>query len=125
MNLSQKAVLILSALQYDPSAGWGFNVTEFGSIFWHDEMPDMFELFTNRGDLSLINSMFAVRLKIWDRKPLTAEDQRLWDSVKAQVPGWPFFKRLSLTNAQKQAREDAETEVRYFFISWEKFKREN
>jgi len=125
MNLSHKAVLILSALQYDPSAGWGFNVTEFASIFWHDEMPDMFKLFENAGDRSLIFSMFTLRLNIWDGHALTAEDQRLWDSVKAQVPDWPFFKRLFLTDAQKQAREEAETEVRYVFISWEKFKREN
>ncbi len=125
MNLSQKAASLLSALQYDPSAGWGFNVTEFGSIFWHDEMPDPFALCGCAGDLSLINLMFAVRLKIWDRKALTAEDKQLWDSVKAQVPGWPFFKRISLTDAQKQAREEAETEVRYFWISWEKYKREN
>ena len=115
MNLSQKAVSILSALQYDPSAGCGFNVTEFGSIFWNDEMPDMFELFGNAGDRFLIYSMFALRLKTWDGQALTAEDQRLWDSVKAQVPDWPFFKRLFLTNEQKQAREQAEKDVQLFF----------
>ncbi len=112
MNLSQIAVLMLSALQYDPSAGCGFNVTEFGSIFWNDEMPPM-ELFMNAGDGFLIYSMFALRLNIWDGEALTAEDQQLWDSVKAQVPDWAFFKRLSLTNEQKQAREQAETDVQF------------
>jgi hypothetical protein len=115
MNLSQKAVSILSALQYDPSAGWGFNVTEFGSIFWHDEWPDMFELCENADDQALIYSMFALRLRSWDGHALTAEDQRLWDSVKAQVPDWPFFRRLFLTNEQKQAREQAETDVQFWF----------
>jgi hypothetical protein len=125
MNLSQKAVLILSALKYDPSAGWGINVAPFGSIFWHDEMPDPFELCENAGDQVLINSMFALRLRTWDGQALTVEDQRLWDSVKAQVPDWAFFKRLFLTNEQKQAREEAETEVQLWLTSWEEFKREN
>jgi hypothetical protein len=88
-------------------------------------MPDMFELCENAVDRSLIYSMFALRLDIWDGQALSAEDQRLWDSVKAQVPAWPFFKRLFLTNAQKQARKKADAEVRFFLTSWEKFKREN
>src|SRR5438132_13171640 len=113
MSLSQKAVSILSALQYHPSAGWGFCVVPFGSSFWHDEMPDMFQLCENTDDQFLINSMFDLRLRTWDGHALTAEEQRLWDSVKAQVPDWPFFKRLFLTNEQKQAREQAETEVQF------------
>jgi len=124
MNLSQKAVLILSAMHYDPNAGWGFNVTEFGSIFWHDELPDPFALCQNRDDISLIYSMFALRLNIWDGHALTAEDQRLWDSVKAQVPDWALFKRLLLTKQQKQARKDAETEVEFFWTCLEEYVRE-
>jgi hypothetical protein len=114
MNLSQKAVSLLTALQYEPSAAWGVNVIPFGSIFWLDEMPSMAELFESTGDTSLIHSMFGLRLKVWDGQALNAEDQQLWDSVKAQVPQWPFFKRLQLSNEQKQAREQAELQLQAF-----------
>jgi len=125
MNLSAITVFMLSALQYDPSAGWGISVVPFGSIFWHDEMPDLEVLFWNRDDQSLIDSMFALRLKIWDGQALTTEEQRLWNSVKTQVPDWPLFKRLFLTNEQKQAREDAETEVRNIWTFVEQYAGEN
>ena len=115
MNLSEKAVSMLKTSQYDPSAGWGVNIVPFGSIFWLDEMPSMAELFENDDDNLVINSMFAFRLRIWDGQKQSADDQRLWDSVKAQVPDWPFFKRLTLTNEQKQAREEAEMQVQHAF----------
>lgn len=115
MNLSEKAVAMLTALQYQPRAGWGVNVLPVGSIFWLDEMPSMVELFENPDDKFLIHSMFALRLKLWDGQALNADDKRLWDSVKAQVPNWAFFKRLCLTNEQKQAREQAEMQVEHAF----------
>jgi hypothetical protein len=118
MNLSEKAVSLLTALQYEPSAAWGVNIVPVGSIFWLDEMPSMAELFERTGDKSLINSMFALRLKVWDGQALNAEDQQLWDSVKAQVPEWPFFKRLHLSSEQKQAREQAELQVQQAFESF-------
>lgn len=117
MNLSQKAVLLLTALQYEPSAAWGVNVIPFGSVFWLDEMPSMAELFENTGDKFLIHSMFGLRLKLWDGQALSAEEQQLWDSVKTQVPEWPFFKRLHLSSEQKQAREQAEMQVLQAFDS--------
>ena len=117
MNLSQKAVSLLTALRYEPRAAWGVNIVPFGSVFWLDEMPSMAELFESNGDTSLIHSMFALRLKLWDGQALSAEDQKLWDSVKAQVPDWPFFKRLHLSSEQKQAREQAELQVLQAFAS--------
>jgi hypothetical protein len=117
MNLSEKAVSVLTALQYEPNAAWGVNIVPFGSIFWLDEMPPMAELFENTGDTFLIHSMFALRLKLWDGQALNAEDQQLWDSVKAQVPDWPLFKRLCLSSKQKQARGQAELQVQHAFDS--------
>jgi len=66
MDLSEKAVSMLIAMQYQPNAAWGVNVIPFGSIFWLDEMPSMAELFGNTNDAFLIHSMFALRLKLWD-----------------------------------------------------------
>jgi hypothetical protein len=67
-----------------------------GSIFWLDEMPSMAELFESTEDSFLIHSMFALRLKLWDGQALNADDQRLWDCVKSQVPGWAFFQTALL-----------------------------
>ena len=93
------------------------NMLPFGSIFWLDEMPSMAELFENTNDAFLIHSMFGLRLKLWDGQTLDADEQQLWDSVKAQVPEWPFFKRLSLSTEQQQAREQAELQVQHAFES--------
>jgi hypothetical protein len=93
------------------------NVIPFGTVFWLDEMPSMAELFENTGDKFLIHSMFGLRLKLWDGQALSAEEQQLWDSVKTQVPEWPFFKRLHLSSEQKQAREQAEMQVLQAFDS--------
>ena len=117
MNLSKKAVSMLTALQYQPSAAWGVNILPFGSIFWLDEMPSMAELFGSADDTYLIHSMFGLRLKLWDGQSLDANDQQLWDSVKAQVPEWPFFKRLCLSSEQKRARAQAELQVEQAFES--------
>ena len=117
MNLSEKAVSMLTLLQHEPSAAWGVNIVPFGSIFWLDEMPSMAELFENSNDTFLIHSIFALRLKLWDGHALDANEQQLWDSVKAQVPEWPLFKRLCLSSEQKQAREQAELEVQNAFES--------
>jgi hypothetical protein len=48
---------------------------------------------------------------------LTAEDQRLWDAVKSQVPYWALFRRLNLSEEQKQARKEAEWQVEREFES--------
>jgi len=115
MKLSEKAVSILTAMQYQPDAEWGVNILPFGSIYWHDEMPSMAELFENTQDMFLIHSMFGLRLQIWDGQALNPPDQELWDSVKAQVPHWALFKRLYLSNEQNQAREQAELQVQKSF----------
>jgi len=110
MNLSKKAVSMLTALQYQPSAAWGVNILPFGSIFWLDEMPSMAELFGSTDDTYLIHSMFGLRLKLWDGQSLDANDQQLWDSVKAQVPE-------CLSSEQKRARAQAELQVEQAFES--------
>ena len=61
--------------------------------------------------------MFGMRLKIWDGEALNAQDRELWDSVKRQVPQWALFKRLSLTDEQRLAREKAERQVERAFES--------
>src|SRR5258708_39657928 len=108
--LSEKAVALLVALPYRPDAGWGVNILPFGSIYWEDEMPSLRDL-SDEQDLLIIHAMFGMRLKLWDREVLDAQDQRLWDAVRSQVPHWALFHRLTLNEEQKQAREKTERQV--------------
>ena len=115
--LSEKIVAVLAALPYQPDAEWEVNILPFGSIFWKDEMPAIADLFDRPEDMAIIHAMFGMRLKIWDGETLDAQDQELWDAVKRQVPEWALFKRLSLTDEQRLAREKAERQVEQEFES--------
>jgi len=109
--LSEKAVALLADLPYRPDAEWGVNILPFGSIYWKDEMPSLRDLVDKQDDMLIIHAMFGIRLKLWDREVLNAQDQGLWDAVKSQVPHWALFHRLNLNEEQKQARKEAERQV--------------
>jgi hypothetical protein len=115
--LSEKAVALLAALPYRPDAEWGVNILPFGSIYWKDEMPSLRDLVEKQDDMLIIHAMFGIRLKLWDREVLNAQDQRSWDAVKGQVPHWVLFHRLNLNEEQEQAREEAERQVEREFES--------
>src|SRR6185437_2032765 len=40
-----------------------------------------------------------------------SQQQQLWDSVRAQLRDWPFFKRLHLSSQQKQARDKRDCKI--------------
>ena len=80
-------------------------------------MPSLCDLLAQQHDTLVIFAMFGIRLKVWDREVLNAQDQRLWDAVKSQVPDWALFHRLNLNEEQKQAREEAERQVELEFES--------
>jgi hypothetical protein len=112
MILSEKAVAVLAGLKYRPEAGWVANLHPLGSIVWNDEMPDSNERFQlPRHDMSTIIFMFAARRKLWDGKVLDAQEQQLWDAVKQEVPEWIFFRRLTLSDEEKAAREEADRQI--------------
>ena len=114
--LSEKAIVLLTALSYRGDAKWEVNILPFGSIYWTDEMPS-FDLLDKPDDMFIIHAMFGIRLKLWDGEVLSAQDQQLWDAVKGQVPQWALFRRISLNNEQQQAREEAERQVEREFES--------
>jgi len=116
--LSEKAVALLTALPYRPDAEWGINFLPFGSIYWHDEMPAVGDLFDQADDMLIIHAMFGIRLKLWDCEVLNAQDQQLWDATKRQVPDWALFKRLNLSDEQRLARKKAERQVEKEFESF-------
>jgi hypothetical protein len=105
MILSEEAIALLAALPYQPDAEWNVNILPFGTFYWTDEMPSLRDLFNKQDDMLIINAMFGIRLKLWNGEILNAEDQRLWDAVKGQVPHWALFRRLNLDDEQKQARK--------------------
>ena len=117
MMLSEKAFARLAELPYRADADWGVNVLPFGSIYWKDEMPAIAELVDTLEDMLIIHAMFGIRLKIWDGKMLDSQEQQLWDAVRGQVPNWALFQRLSLSDDQRLAREEAERQVEQEFES--------
>ena len=114
--LSERMVAVLSALPYRPDAEWGVNILPFGSVYWKDEMPEMRDMLDIE-DMTTVHRMFGIRLQLWDNEVLNAEDRQLWDAVKRQLPEWALFKRLSLSDEQKAAREKAEQQVQQEFES--------
>ena len=115
--LSERMVTLLSALLFRPDAEWKVNILPFGSIYWDDEMPAIGDLFDKAEDLAIILKMFGIRLKLWDGEVLKIQDRQVWDAIKHQVPDWALFKRLSLSDEQKVAREKAERQVEQEFES--------
>lgn len=115
--LTDKTVAVLAKLAYQPEAEWEVNILPFGSIFWKDEMPAIADIFDQPEDMSIIHQMFAIRLNVWDGEALNAQDTELWDGVRTQVPHWALFKRLTLSDEQKLAREQAERQVEQEFES--------
>lgn len=114
--LSKRIAAVLYALSYQPDAEWEVNILPFGSIYWKDEMPDLRDMLDVK-DAMTVNRMFEIRMQLWDNEVLDAEDRQLWDAVKLQVPNWPLFRRLSLSDEQRAARAKAEQQVQQEFES--------
>lgn len=114
--LSERMVAVLSALPYRPDSEWQVNILPFGSVYWKDEMPEMRDMLDTQ-DMTTVLRMFGIRLQLWDDEALNAEDRQLWDAVRRQVPDWALFKRLSLCDEQRAAREKAEQQVQREFES--------
>jgi exonuclease I len=100
---------------HPPDAEWQVNILPFGSIYWADEMPSIAEMLDKPEDVLVINLMFGLRMKLWDGEVLDAQEQQRWDAVRAQVPNWALFKRLTLSEQQKLARQEAEDQVEQEF----------
>lgn len=114
--LSQRMVAVLSALCYRPDAELEVNILPFGSVYWKDEMPEIRDMLDTQ-DSATVLRMFGIRLQLWDNETPSPEDRQLWDAVKRQIPEWALFKRLTLSDEQRAAREKAEQQVQQEFES--------
>jgi hypothetical protein len=110
--LSETAVKELAGLAFKADAEWMVNVLPLGSVYWADEMPDIRQLVhCQEQDRKEILQMFGIRLKVWDGKVLSDDEARLWESMRDQVPSWPLFRRLKLTEDRRVAWRKAEKQV--------------
>ena len=110
--LSEAAVNVLSSLTYQPDAELLFNVLPFGTVYWADEIPDIRQfVHCLEQDRAEIFRMFSIRQELWNAEALFDRDREFWDSIRAQVPTWPLFRRLELTDEHQLARQKAELQV--------------
>jgi len=103
---------MLAALPFRADAKRRVCILPLGSIYWEDEMPDLAQLMKlPENDRNAVLRLFSLRFKIWDRQHLSDDEQRFWDEVQKQAPGWAFFRRLELSAEDQRAREEAEAGV--------------
>ena len=79
-------------------------------IFRDDEMPAAMSKLSE-DERRTIWRLFAIRYRVWDDEPLLPHDQALWDSARASAPAWALFQRLTLTDADRETRDEARAEV--------------
>jgi len=116
--LSERMVAVLSALQYRADDKCLICIDPLQGIYWNDEMPeDDMAGFQPRDweEMRMVFQMFEIRRQLWDGTVLNAWDRQLWDAVLRQVPDWPLFKRLSLTDEQRAERQKGEWELQQEF----------
>jgi hypothetical protein len=96
--LSETTLEYLSTLTYRSDAGRGVDLLPLGAIFWDDEMPEMRRrVGSPEDDQSIIDRLFAIRLKMWRGEDISERDQILWERVRSQVPDWAIFHRSKLS----------------------------
>jgi len=116
--LSERMAARLSTLQYRADAECLICIEPLQGIYWNDEMPmdDLFWLEPwDWEEMRMVFQMFEIRRQLWDGTILKAWDRQLWDAVLRQVPDWPLFKRLSLTDEQRAERQKGEWELQQEF----------
>ena len=74
-----------------------------------DEIPDFHALIDiPEHDRNQIYRLFKIRFKLWAGDELDAEDQSYWDSARAQVPDYPVFHRVHISDEDRAAQTAAE-----------------
>jgi alpha-L-arabinofuranosidase len=110
--LSKPTIDLLNRLCFRTEAKRMISVIPLGSIYWEDEMPKLTDLIRLPNDQQkAIWRIFAIRMKLWDLKTISNEDQGLWGEGQSCAPNWAVFQRLSLSAEDQTAREKAEKEV--------------
>ena len=104
--LTDVTLAYLSTLTYRVDAKRGVCVFPLASILRDDEMPLLDRVPVQ--DRDQIFLLFAIRSKIWDQVPLSADEIQLWDQARSRAADWALLQRLVLSVDEHQARENAE-----------------
>jgi hypothetical protein len=101
-----KDLQLMEALVYDPSLGPGYEALK-GCLIWEDERPSGLspDAYSNLCSLWGARALFHRGLTLADH-PLNPEYSRdIWERALHQVPGWPGFKRITLSAKDKEYYE--------------------
>jgi hypothetical protein len=110
--LTDALINLLRGLPARADARCMISAMPLGGIFWEDEMPESAVRWKLSEDERMtLWRLFGIRYKIWDDEPLSPDDQSLWDSARVSAPTWALFHRLTLTDADRESREQARAEV--------------
>jgi hypothetical protein len=110
--LSDAAIAFLLPLKHRIDAERQSCILPLGGIYWDDEIPDFHALLkVPDHDRHLILRLFSIRFKIWDSQPLSQSDTEFWETARSQVPEYPLFERLELSEEDRRAQEQVERDA--------------
>jgi hypothetical protein len=110
--LSDASIAYLKPLKHRPDAERKSCVLPLGGIYWDDEIPNFRDLLKVADhDRNLILRLFSIRFRIWDAQPLSQSDTEFWETARSQVPEYPLFQRLELSEEDRLAQEQVERDA--------------
>ena len=110
--LAPATVEYLTSLEYREDAERRVCWLPLGGIYWEDEIPDFKELLRlDEADRILVYRLFSIRFRVWEQQELSTEQQDFWESARSQVPNCPIFRRLDLSQEDRQAQLQVQQEA--------------
>jgi hypothetical protein len=110
--LSAEALKYLQPLKHDPTAERLSCMLPMGGIYWADEIPDFPALMrVPEQDRNLIFQLFRIRFKLWAGEDLDNDDRSYWDTARSQVPDYPVFHRVHISDEDRVAQAAFEIET--------------
>lgn len=106
----------MRGLRFDENAEYHACLLPLGSISWPDEYPDGRPFIRCHEECreSLLR-LAAARAAYWDTEQIPPEYDHLWEEAREVIPDWPGFKRLYLSEKQRQAVDQCEQQALEFF----------
>jgi hypothetical protein len=110
--LTDRAIAYLQPLTFSTTAARLNCFIPLGGIYWNDEIPDFDALLEiPEQDRLGIYKLFSIRFRIWKGEELDAAEKMFWEEARGQVPDYALFHRLKLSDEERTAQEQLETEM--------------
>jgi len=100
-NLSQHVLAQYRELRYDPEAECQLGLSQLQALCWNDEHPGRETNIPCDVDPQSRDSLIqllAARRYLWFRGEVPALFRPLWDKAMREIPDWPGFRRLSVSD---------------------------